>query len=88
MRGALRYYDGDVVVLDEGGGLESEGVEICTFSSGTTPRFKAQHTPAGRLIPVEQGSCLLAVRVFFTPLVCLSPVHLALVSVHPVSLLL
>ena len=33
-RGALRYYDGDVVVLDEGGGMESEGVEICTFASG------------------------------------------------------
>jgi len=48
VRGALRYFDGDVVVLDEGSGLESEGVEICTFSSQGS--FYMLYTPVEPLL--------------------------------------
>jgi len=33
VRGSLRYYDGDVLILDEGDGDENEGIEICNFAS-------------------------------------------------------
>jgi len=48
VRGALRYYDGDVVILDDGGGDESEGIEICNFASEGS--FYMAYTPVEPLL--------------------------------------